>query len=448
MERYKTFTTVTDFGPYVTKLVLALPCEVRAADVCPEFFNVYVERKDAVTGDIIMARNFFEPEAPALPSKGYQEIKKAYPCDSQGNYCIRGTFVALELGEEPLGKRTEGTMLTSAYIKNDYRVTLLHPLPGVSGDAPAVSGLVFDQYDGDICPQLLGWANGESKTAVVCFKTPDKKSEAAHLKYGYFTPPTVDTKLPLVIWFHGAGEGGTDPRIAYTGNKVVNMSSPELQKKLGGAAWVLVPQCPTVWMDDGVEQLGHSNRSIYTESLKACIDEFIAEHEESIDRNRIYIGGCSNGGFMTVRMAIDYPDFFAAAFPACEAFFDENITDDMIRILKSLPIWLIHAKGDELVSPQETALPLYHRLIDAGADNVHFTYFNRMQDMSGMYRDELGRPQRFFNHGVWVHVYNDDCLTDFDGRFVMCDGEPVTLWEWLGKQVKEPSQNNAAVSKA
>ena len=42
-----------------------------------------------------------------------------------------------------------------------------------------------------------------------------------------------DAKLPLVIWLHGAGEGGTDPRIAYTGNKVVNMSSPELQKKLG-----------------------------------------------------------------------------------------------------------------------------------------------------------------------------------------------------------------------
>lgn len=404
-ERYKTVTTITDYGPYVTKLILELPVAVSAASISPESFNVYVEKKDAKTGEILDGDDLFTEEERVRPMTGYPKVRRAYPCGRLGNYKNPGAFVALELEEEFLGKRTEGTMLTSAYIRSDYRVTLLHELNAV----PPVGGLVFDELE-------------------------DGTPAAVHLKYGYYTPSEENQKLPLVIWLHGAGEGGTDPRIAYTGNKVVNISSPELQKKLGGAAWVLVPQCPTVWMDDGKEQLGRSNQSIYSAPLKACIDEFIAEHEARIDRNRIYIGGCSNGGFMTVRMAIDNPDFFAAAFPACEAFFNENITDEMIQTFKKLPMWLIHAKGDELVDPQETAIPLYHRLMAAGADNVHFTYFNRMEDVTGMYRDALGRPRRFFNHGVWVHVYNDDCLTDFDGRYVMHDGVPVTLWEWLGKQ--------------
>lgn len=44
--------------------------------------------------------------------------------------------------------------------------------------------------------------------------------------------------------------------VAYTGNKVAALSWPDIQRKLGGAAYILTPQCPTVWMDDGVEKLG------------------------------------------------------------------------------------------------------------------------------------------------------------------------------------------------
>ena len=28
MKNYKTFTTMTDYGPFITKLILQLPCEV------------------------------------------------------------------------------------------------------------------------------------------------------------------------------------------------------------------------------------------------------------------------------------------------------------------------------------------------------------------------------------------------------------------------------------
>ena len=57
-----------------------------------------------------------------------------------------------------------------------------------------------------------------------------------------------------------------------------------------------------------------------------------------------------------------------------------------------------------------------------------------MEDLTGEYRDERGRPRRLFNHSVWIHVYNDQVDTELDGRKVLVDGEPATLFEWLGVQ--------------
>lgn len=420
MGSYRTVTRMTDSGPYIVKLVLALEHEVGLNDLDTDTFNVYVERREK-NGEILMRRE--RGAVKALPSVGYQSVRRAYPCDGEGHPVVRGRFAALELAEERLGKRIEGNVLASRYIQNCYRITQLKPLPPAGEEEAPVTGMVFTECMGDICPEREGWAHGSSQHT------------ALPLAFGWFTPSNPEKKkLPLVVWLHGAGEGGDDPLVAYTGNRVTALSSPAVQRKLGGAAWILVPQCPTVWMDNGKETLGHVNESIYSEPVKACIDQFIAAHKEEIDTRRVYVAGISNGGFMAVRMLVDYPGFFAAAAPGCQAFFNENLTDAMIASMKDTPIWLTHAKRDELVDPEETSLPLYHRLKSAGADNVHMTYWDEVFDPTGEYTDGAGRPKAYFNHGVWILMLDDACRTDLDGRRVMQDGVPVTLWEWLGRQ--------------
>ena len=415
MSTYRTVIRMTDSGPYIIKLILNLGCEVGQNDLSPEVFNVHVIRREK-NGDVLM-RTEHGAEV-ALPSVGYVTVKAAYPCDENGSFLPRGSYAALELLEERLNKKIEGSVLSSRYVQNCFRVTQLKPFPPLEADKPATTGLVFDTFDGDISPELNSWQNDEST-----------------LKYGWFTPKhEAGQKLPLIIWLHGAGEGGNDPLVAYTGNRVTALSSPKVQRELGGAAWVLVPQCPTVWMDDGKEQLGRSNQSIYSKPLKACIDQFIAEHVDEVDTSRIWITGISNGGFMTVRMVLDYPGFFAAAAPGCTPFFEENITDEVVDTLKKTPIWFTHAKNDELVHPEETVLPLYRCLHDAGAENLHFTYWEEVLDPTGEYKDEHGRPKRYMNHGVWVLMLDDVCRADVDGRAVLCDGVPCTIWEWMGKQ--------------
>ena len=187
-------------------------------------------------------------------------------------------------------------------------------------------------------------------------------------------------------------------------------------------------------MDDGKEKLGRSNESIYVEPLMTLIEEFIENHKQYIDKNRIYIGGVSNGGFMSIKLLKEYPKFFAAAIAVCAPYFNENVTNKMIDDLKNIPIWFVHAKGDELVDVDETSLYLYNKLKEAKAENVHFSLFNKVIDLTGKYKEQDGSPKKYFNHGVWIHAFNDDCYTELDGTNVIYDGKAVTLWEWLGKQ--------------
>ena len=239
----------------------------------------------------------------------------------------------------------------------------------------------------------------------------------------------------MIIWLHGAGEGGQDPTVAYAGNKVTNLATEEIQKKFGGA-YLLVPQTPTFWLNDGSGQYGRSGKSMYTEALKALIDEFIEKNDAAIDRDRIYIGGDSNGGFMTMRMTVNYPDFFAGVFPVCEALYDERISDEDIEHIKNVPIWFTHAKNDPVVKPEETVVPTYERLIKAGAKNVHFTFWDKITDLHGLFVDEKGEPFEYIGHFAWIPMLNDDCKLDYDEKPVVVDGKEVTLLDWLALQHK------------
>ena len=271
MQSYKIVTELTDFGPYITKLILDLPCTVRTADVNRDTFHVYAECREE-DGKIVIRKD--KKTGAAMPMKGYPEILRAYPCNESGICQSSGDHVALDLAEEYLNKRIAGDLMSSRWLTNCYRITQLRDVPG--GDGLPENGLVFDQCAGDLCPQLEGWSDGISSYSQM------------PLRYGFYAP-NVQEKAPLVVWLHGAGEGGTNPQIAYTGNRVTAISSPGIQRKLGGAAWVLVPQSPTVWMDDGEEKLGRSNQSIYTEPLMALIREFLQPHRGLIDEARIYI---------------------------------------------------------------------------------------------------------------------------------------------------------------
>lgn len=418
---YYTLTRVTDFGPYVTKLILPVPEPVPAEAVSPESFSVYVERLDE-RGEVLLLPKTWMALDDREPSRGYVSVLAAYPADEAGQPVEAGNFLALELEYgplSPLSSMVSAPEDMNVFIKPRYCVTQTRP---IQGKHSVLTGLCYDFSLGNRMPEAEGFRHG-----VSTYQEP--------LRYGYFVPQEKSSgPRPLLIWLHGAGEGGADPTVAYAANKVTNLASPAIQQLFGGA-YLLVPQTGTFWMNDGTGEYGRTGKSIYGKALKALIDEFL-ERNPGIDRGRIYVGGDSNGGFMTMRMILDYPDFFAAAFPVCEALYDETITEEQLLGIRDLPIWFTHAKNDPVVKPEETVVPTYRRLLAAGAKNVHFTFWDSIKDIHEGFRDQEGNPFEYMGHFAWIPLLNNDCRLDYDGKPVTVDGKDVSLLEWLALQKK------------
>lgn len=441
MATYRQIVTAGDFGPWVSKLVLDLPGDASEEDVHAEGFNVFCERHVRATGEVLMRKEAWQPQA--RPSRGYVTPKAAYPANAAGNRVARGGHIALELTEERLNKTIEGGVMGSKCLSLEYRVTQLAPLPG--DDAP-MAGLVFDECAAVECPALAGWSTESGTFDGIqmdygVFEPDFAKLEAPRNMFGNVLPGILEPgqTAPLVLWLHGAGEGvgaaPGEPERAWLGNRVTEISGSFIQKRLGGAAYVLCPQSPTFWMDNGVEQLGRSNQSIYSRAVSELVRSFVAAHPR-VDAGRIIVGGLSNGGFMTCRLIADNPGLFSCGIACCAPWYVVNEKPEELAAMAKTPIWFVHSKGDELVTLEETALPLYHELVKAG-DEAHFTLYDHVEDLTGAYKAADGTNLRTFNHGVWIHVYHDFPTQDLDGRAVLVDGRPVSVWEWAGLQRRQ-----------
>lgn len=419
--KYSTIAEVYDLGPFISKIILELEQSLTDCKLDNDTFKVQVTRKDKITGKTVQVRKSWGSEE-VYPSEGERKVVTAYISDREGNLKQEGSYITLEMEVDP--RISLGSTITfdgnfNVQVDCEYTITQLKP---VTCGNTHINDLVFTEL--------------ESKHTILAdeFITGRSEYQGIHLMYAAFEPKKNGKERPLLIWLHGAGEGGVDPIIAISGNKVVSLISEEVQQFFDGS-YVLAPQTPTMWMDNGTGQYTTDGSSMYVESLKNLIDEYIAAHED-IDKNRIYIGGCSNGGFMTVKMIIEYPQMFAAAYPICEALGDDFITDSDIEKIKDKPIWFTHASNDPIVAVDKHSEATYHRLIKAGASKVHFSCFPSVKDQTGNYKNPDGTPYEYMGHFSWIPALNNECNFDYQKESVIENGKKVSLFEWLSMQVK------------
>ena len=268
------------------------------------------------------------------------EIKHAvdgvYLCDENGDPADGpSSYIAFEVGETITSGGTGGfnPFLGSVFSRNDLSISIWADPYQVKLDAEefTVDGeswqLHIDEncINNRICPDtaLFNYRSSFSGTYMNYYTG---KEEEVSLCIAAYEPESLagGEKNPLIIWLHGQGEAGVDPDIAILGNEVSALAKETIQSHFNTGevtgAYVLVPQCETYWMDEGDgTNGGGSGISRYTEILKDTIDFYLQKNTD-IDTDRIYIGGCSNGGYMTMNMLITYPDIFAAAYPLCEAY--------------------------------------------------------------------------------------------------------------------------------
>lgn len=400
-----------EFGPAVNKLVVELENPVST-----------IETKDVKVETASQER----------------EVTSVYLSDEKGNVTKeKSKYVTLELDVSYNPETYSGLASPFTYNLEIFMNEWAAEYP-VSISDLTVGGSSLSKEEDAIANRMIPEAEKFTvrKEVTGSYLNPLKnKKEDLALHYAAFEPENIQKgeKNPLLIWLHGQGEGGTDIDITLLGNEVTALSRDEIQTQFTAGeevgAYVLAVQAPTYWMDEGDGTNGTgAGVSRYTEILMDAIKDYVASNPD-VDPNRIYLSGCSNGGYMTLNMAIHYPDYFAALVPNAPAYayyqYERNedgtyktatneetgqpeaikldtvwFDQEKVNKIKDIPMWFIHSADDTVVLPENYPLPVYKALVDAGAKNAWFSYYENVQGV-----DDKG--SQYLGHWSWIYYFNN-----------------------------------------
>ena len=424
----KAYIVPEDWGPAVTKTVIHLDKEITPDSIGDEEDEFTVEE----------TKNILLPTWEVGMSNADRHVLKAYTSDENGNKVSKDShYIALEMYVSPTMTGEGAAFVYNGYNEwcNPYELSITLNGELKTTDHQVVTSLnvaekIDLEGDGKICPEINQFTSDTFKA-----------TNGDVLPYASFTPEKDDKKNALVVWLHGAGEGGTNPEIAYLGNKVTSLISDEFQSNFQGA-YVLVPQCPEGYgwpVDKDGNYTSGATPSKWRESLFELIDNYVTSRPD-IDANRIIIGGCSNGGNMVYDMVLSHMGYFAAAFPMCHEFDINTVTDEQLNYLKTFPVWSTYTLGDS--SSYKGSIPIVEKMKEIGATNFHYSQFDNASDVTGRFfgdpsdptiLDTTGTskiPLQYDGHWAWTLFFENQCK----------DGD-LTAWKWLSMQTKEVKQS-------
>lgn len=408
--KYTAYLSNDDWGCGINKIIISL--------------DKNVENVSKNTFNIIETKEFLDWQN---PEQGYEQISTertildAYLSDETGNRIENdSSYITVEMDFTP----TEGSYLI---IAQDKPYTLYPELYNLEiqlsknqklvSDGKTVSSINIDK-------EISNVLTTADEFKIDSYVSQDK----IEYEYAYYEPE--EKSKNLVVWLHGLCEGGvegTDPYIACLSNDVSNLIKEDFQNIIGSAN-ILVPQCPTFWMDTtGHDELVNGTivsdgTSYYTSSL----NELIQYYKEKTNSDNVIISGCSNGGFMAMRLAMDYGSNYDAYVLICEAMEDKYISDNDIENLKDLPLYFIYSNDDPTVKPELYEIPTIERLKAANASNLHVTTFDSILDTTGRFKDESGNPYNFGGHSSWIPFLNNEAVCDECGK---------SAWQWMRSQI-------------
>ena len=149
---------------------------------------------------------------------------------------------------------------------------------------------------------------GRELSGTVESRCETMQSGGRERSYRVYVPSKLAQPAPLVLMLHGGGGSG---------------SGQELLTK-GGFNRIADRDGLIVLYPDGVDRNWNDGRSdVNSRAFKENVDDvgFLTalvekiSHDYSIDRQRVFVTGMSNGGFMSFRLACDAADRFLAAAP-------------------------------------------------------------------------------------------------------------------------------------
>lgn len=369
---------VLDGGEQVTSLTISSPAlgRVERSSLTASTFTVHVTATNPLSGEV-----------------AYEQDRVV----TAAAWTRRGA-ITLEL-EHGWGVDGGGTLqYMGAYSRNvvldlDHTITQVEPLRGRGPGGPVVLG-----------PYRQGRVSDPEVDAFT------RHATASGLNYRLFSPAGRPGRegAALVVWLHGGGEGGlrTGDGAVYYDNETqlranrgaLGFATPEAQELFGGA-YVLAPQATSAWMLDG---------DGFAPLVLEAIEEVAAAHR--IDASRIHVVGCSNGGYMSLKMVAEHPEMFASSVPICCGIGARDgsggyfISDDELAAMTT-PTWLVASADDTTLDPEDNTVHAHER-IDGSIMSLY----------DGVTWDGNTYP----GHWSWIYVARDDPRHD-----------GASIWEWM-----------------
>jgi predicted peptidase len=306
----------------------------------------------------------------------------------------RGNIV-LELshGEGQLGGGTLGYIVSrSRNVRLDLVYTITQTAPIVLRDGRSITISSFEQ-------------GRLSNPEVDAFSY---HVSGSGMKYRLYSPRDKRGRRPLVVWLHGGGEGASLPDNYYDNETTLRanrgalgFATPQAQRIFSGA-YVVAPQSTSFWMADGPR---------FAPLIREIIRDLVRRYP--IDRERIHVVGCSNGGYMSMKMTTTYPDLFAASVPICGVVMalqpggPRLITDAELSQIDT-PTWLVTSRDDTTVPPEPNTIHA-HDLIPGS--------------LMTLYDHVIWNGYQFPGHWSWIYVARND--PSIGGTHV---------WQWMARQ--------------
>jgi pimeloyl-ACP methyl ester carboxylesterase len=224
---------------------------------------------------------------------------------------------------------------------------------------------------------------------------------ASGLKYRLFTPRRSGRR-PLIVWLHGGGEGALlsqdyyDNETQLRANRgALGFSTRQAQEIFGGAH-VVAPQSTSFWLEDGPR---------FAPLIREVIGEVVRRHD--VDTDRIHVVGCSNGGYMSLKMTTAYPRTFASSVPICGVVVGGQVPDADLAAIRT-PTWLVASRDDDTVDPEANSVHA-HELIPGSKLSLYDTV--------------TWNGYRYPGHWSWIYVGRND--PSIGGTH---------LWQWMSRR--------------
>jgi predicted peptidase len=253
-----------------------------------------------------------------------------------------GKFVFLELAKDIVPGNSTGKTLIYYDGMNERQdmslsVRLNGPVDLVDGDrlVPGVfssNGLVNELFDRF---EAVSFTDSNGYTVNYRLYVPE----------GYEQGSAGNEDLPIVIFFHGAGEKGLNNDVQILGNpSALEYARPEAQAR--HPAFVMAPQSSSFETGEWAARVGTETEPAFepSQSLAAAIEaleDVIGQYD--IDRDRVYGVGLSAGSRGIMISSVTHPDLYAAQLNVASA---DIYTDEQIEGIVDKPTWVLLAEDE------------------------------------------------------------------------------------------------------